>query len=90
MVGGMHRYDISSGKGLEHLPALLSCRENLLSSSLQIVLIVVVGTGNNWILDCVAGAAVVIIMWYSNRLLLLLRPVEEIIFHLLRTEKPIY
>jgi len=52
------------------------------------MLVVVVGTGNDWILDCVVGAAVVIAAWYCNRLLLLLRPVEEIILHLIRTEKP--
>ena len=52
------------------------------------MLIVVVGTGNNWMLDCVVGAAVVLVAWYCNRLVLLLRPVEEIIFHLFRTEKP--
>ena len=52
------------------------------------MLVVVVGTGNDWILDCAVGIVVVIVAWHCNRLLLLLRPVEEIILHLLRTEKP--
>ena len=49
---------------------------------------VVVATANHWILDCVAGTLVAYTGWHINWILLALRPLEEWLFWLLRTEKP--
>jgi hypothetical protein len=49
---------------------------------------VVVTTANHWILDCLAGFFVAYIGWLINWAFLGLRPFEEWLFWLLRTEKP--
>ena len=49
---------------------------------------VVIATANHWVLDCVVGAVLVYVGWHVNWVLLALRPFEEWLFWLLRTEKP--
>ncbi|KAH8591537.1 hypothetical protein B0O99DRAFT_271601 [Bisporella sp. PMI_857] len=55
-----------------------------------VVLLSVISNGSDWILGCFAGTGVVVTAWFANRLLLFFRPLEEILFHLLRTEKPVW
>jgi hypothetical protein len=49
---------------------------------------VVIATANHWVLDCVVGAILVYVGWRVNWVLLALRPFEEWLLWLLRTEKP--
>lgn len=52
------------------------------------MLVAVVVTANDWLLDCVAGACVIAAGLYFNRILLRLRPLEEWLFYLCRAERP--
>ena len=49
---------------------------------------VVIATANHWVLDCMVGAVLVYVGWRVNWVLLVLRPFEEWLFWLFRTEKP--
>ncbi|KAG9244738.1 hypothetical protein BJ878DRAFT_567303 [Calycina marina] len=51
-------------------------------------LIVLVGVGEDWILDCVVGALVMVASWYCNKAMHLLQPAENAVFHLLKSERP--
>ncbi|KAF8143817.1 PAP2 superfamily-domain-containing protein [Mycena galopus ATCC 62051] len=50
--------------------------------------VAVLATASAWVLDCVAGLCVVAMGLYFNRVLLLLRPLEEWVFWICRTERP--
>ncbi|KAJ7163027.1 PAP2 superfamily-domain-containing protein [Mycena filopes] len=50
--------------------------------------VTVVATANHWVLDCVAGVCVVATGLHFNRVMLLLRPLEEWLFWVCRTERP--
>jgi hypothetical protein len=50
--------------------------------------IAVLGTANNWVMDCVTATAVMLLAWFLNELMLLLRPIEEVGFYLIRAERP--
>jgi hypothetical protein len=51
--------------------------------------LVVLGTANHWVLDCVVGVLVVGLGWKINWVLLGLRPVEEWALWLCRMQKPV-
>ena len=53
-----------------------------------VMFLVVLGTANHWVLDCVVGVLVVAVGWNVNWVLLGLRPVEEWMFWLCKVQKP--
>lgn len=53
------------------------------------ILIAIVSTANHFILDAIAGSLVVGVSWKANELMLNLRIVEDCIFWVLRTHKPV-
>lgn len=52
------------------------------------MLVTIVGTANHFVLDAVVGAMVVALGWRINEIMLVLRPAEEWLLWLLRTERP--
>ncbi|KAJ6602243.1 PAP2 superfamily-domain-containing protein [Mycena sp. CBHHK59/15] len=48
----------------------------------------VISTANHWVLDCAAGVCVAAAAIFCNRIMLRLRPLEEWVFWLCRTERP--
>lgn len=53
-----------------------------------VMLFTIVATANHYLLDAFVGGLVTVLAFWGNRAMLVLRPVEEWVFWVVRTEKP--
>ena len=54
-----------------------------------VMLLTIVSAAHHWVLDAVVGAGVPLLAWRVNEVVLVFRPVEEWLFWVLRTERPV-